>query len=162
MSKKKKIILFSSIAAGAIVLGIAAALIFSSLGTGNSFKKGGSCASKTNPSVEAETPAPTSPSIVLVTPEPTGNTAENDTPEPTEEPTPEPTEVPIDPYEELLEMGREDHWVTDLLSLTDILVDGRYVEAERDLTLIFRGSRNQRVIDMKKTLETGEIVLWEN
>ena len=102
MSKKKKIILFSSIAAGAIVLGIAAALIFSSLGTGNSFKKGGSCASKTNPSVEAETSAPTSPSIVLVTPEPTGNTAENDTPEPTEEPTPEPTEAPTpEPTEEV-------------------------------------------------------------
>ena len=65
-------------------------------------------------------------------------------------------------YEELLEIGREDHWVADLLSLTDLLVDGRFVEAERDLTLLFRGSRNQRVIDMKKTLETGEIVLWEN
>ena len=65
-------------------------------------------------------------------------------------------------YEELMEMSKKNHWITDLLGLTDILVDGRFVEAERDLTLLFRGSRNQRVIDMKKTLETGEIVLWEN
>ena len=122
MSKKKKIILFSSIAAGAIVLGIAAALIFSSLGTGNSFKKGGSCASKTNPSVEAETSAPTSPSIVLVTPEPTGNTAENDTLEPTEEPTPEPTEVPIDPYEELLEKA-DTSMMKDIVNILLVGVD---------------------------------------
>ena len=64
-------------------------------------------------------------------------------------------------YEELLEMGREDHWVTDLLSLTDLLVDGRFVEAERDLTLLFRGSRNQRVIDMNLTRERGEVTLAE-
>ena len=64
-------------------------------------------------------------------------------------------------YEELLEMGREDHWVTDLLELTDLLVDGRFVEAERDLTLLFRGSRNQRVIDMNLTRERGEVTLAE-
>ena len=64
-------------------------------------------------------------------------------------------------YEELLEMGREDHWVADLLSLTDLLVDGRFVEAERDLTLLFRGSRNQRVIDMNLTRERGEVTLAE-
>ena len=39
-----------------------------------------------------------------------------------------------------------------LLSLTDYLIDGRYIEEERDLTLQFRGSRNQRIIDLK----TGE------
>ena len=64
-------------------------------------------------------------------------------------------------YEELIEMGREDHWVEDLLSLTDLLVDGRYVEAERDLTLLFRGSRNQRVIDMNLTRQRGELTLSE-
>lgn len=49
----------------------------------------------------------------------------------------------------------------ELLSLIDVLVDGRYVEALRDLALHFRGSSNQRVIDMNRTREAGEIVLWE-
>ena len=50
--------------------------------------------------------------------------------------------------------------VTDeLLSLLDVLVDGRFVEALKDISLRFRGSSNQRLIDMKKTLASGEIVL---
>ena len=49
-----------------------------------------------------------------------------------------------------------------LLGEVDVLVDGAYEESERDLTLAFRGSRNQRVIDMKKTRETGGLVLWQN
>lgn len=53
--------------------------------------------------------------------------------------------------------------VTDeLLSLIDVLVDGRYVEELHDITLQFRGSSNQRLIDMKKTRETGKIVSWED
>ena len=50
--------------------------------------------------------------------------------------------------------------VTDeLLGLLDVLVDGRFVEALKDISLRFRGSSNQRLIDMKKTLASGEIVL---
>ena len=50
--------------------------------------------------------------------------------------------------------------VTDeLLSMLDVLVDGRFVEALKDISLRFRGSSNQRLIDMKKTLASGEIVL---
>ena len=41
----------------------------------------------------------------------------------------------------------------------DVLVDGRFVEELKDATLHWKGSSNQRVIDVKKTLETGEIVL---
>ena len=52
--------------------------------------------------------------------------------------------------------------VDALLDEVDVLVDGAYEESERDLTLAFRGSRNQRVIDMKKTRETGEIILWQD
>ena len=44
----------------------------------------------------------------------------------------------------------------------DILVDGRYVESLRNLTLIYRGSENQRVIDMNKTRAAGEIVLYKS
>ena len=48
---------------------------------------------------------------------------------------------------------------TELLRNIDILVDGRYVEALHDIRLKFRGSSNQRVIDVKKTFEQNEIVL---
>lgn len=47
-----------------------------------------------------------------------------------------------------------------LLSLIDVLVDGPFVTELHDITLKFRGSRNQRVIDMKKTLESGNITLY--
>lgn len=51
--------------------------------------------------------------------------------------------------------------VTDeLLSYIDVLVDGRFVEAQKDISLQFRGSRNQRVIDMNETRRTGEITIW--
>lgn len=46
-----------------------------------------------------------------------------------------------------------------LLGLTDLLIDGRFELALRDLTLCFRGSQNQRLIDMNQTRETGKIVL---
>lgn len=52
--------------------------------------------------------------------------------------------------------------VTDrMLSLLDVLVDGRYVEELRNLSLRFRGSSNQRLIDMKATLREGKIVFWD-
>ncbi|SFQ46754.1 anaerobic ribonucleoside-triphosphate reductase activating protein [Lachnospiraceae bacterium XBB1006] len=48
-----------------------------------------------------------------------------------------------------------------LLSLVDVLVDGEFHEAERNITLQFRGSENQRIIDVPKSLQQGGIVLWE-
>ena len=48
-----------------------------------------------------------------------------------------------------------------LLSACDVVVDGPFIEAEKDLTLAFRGSRNQRVIDVKKTLTKGKIILYK-
>lgn len=62
-------------------------------------------------------------------------------------------------YEELLGMAKTEPAIGELLGLLDYLVDGKFILAERDLSLIFRGSRNQRYIDMNKTRETGEIVL---
>ena len=47
-----------------------------------------------------------------------------------------------------------------LVELCDVIVDGRYVESERDLSLHFRGSRNQRVIDVQKSLH-GDIICIE-
>ena len=53
--------------------------------------------------------------------------------------------------------------VTDeMLAILDVLVDGRFVLAKKNIRLRFRGSENQRLIDMNKTRETGEIVLWDN
>ena len=52
--------------------------------------------------------------------------------------------------------------VTDeLLSLLDVLVDGRYVDALHDISLRFRGSSNQRIIDVPKTLQSGTLTLWD-
>ena len=63
---------------------------------------------------------------------------------------------------DLLAPSRARCEVTDeLLGLIDVLVDGEFVEAQRDLTLLFRGSRNQRLIDLPATLKKGETVLWE-
>ena len=53
--------------------------------------------------------------------------------------------------------------VTDrLLSCIDVLVDGRFVAAEKDISLQSRGSRNQRVLDLPKTLAAGQPVIWEH
>ena len=64
-------------------------------------------------------------------------------------------------YEELLIMSEKDIWIKKLLDLTDILIDGRFILSQRDLTLLFRGSRNQRVIDMNLTRNSGKLTLAE-
>jgi len=52
--------------------------------------------------------------------------------------------------------------VTDeLLSLCDVLVDGPFVAEKKNLKLRFRGSENQRLIDVPRTLHTGQVVLWD-
>ncbi|MDR3318412.1 MAG: anaerobic ribonucleoside-triphosphate reductase activating protein [Clostridiales bacterium] len=62
-------------------------------------------------------------------------------------------------FEYLLEEADADRLA--LLGLCDILIDGPYLEAERDLTLDFRGSRNQRILDCAKSLKKGEATEWE-
>lgn len=52
------------------------------------------------------------------------------------------------------------NWMNEVLCLCDIVIDGPYIEEQRDLTLKFCGSRNQRLIDVQKTLAQGEITLW--
>ena len=64
-------------------------------------------------------------------------------------------------YEELLRLAETRPAVRKLLELTDYLVDGRFILAQRDLTLPFRGSTNQRILDMKQTLAAGKPVLAE-
>lgn len=52
-------------------------------------------------------------------------------------------------------------YTDEMLSMLDVLVDGRFVESLKDITLVFRGSSNQRLIDVKKSLKAGSVVLWE-
>lgn len=65
--------------------------------------------------------------------------------------------------EELLGESRARTEHTDeMLSLIDVLVDGRFIYAEKDITLRFRGSRNQRILDVPATLKAGRPVLWDS
>ena len=50
---------------------------------------------------------------------------------------------------------------SSMISLIDILVDGKFIEEQKDLHLRFRGSANQRIIDVKKSLKSDKIVLWD-
>ena len=52
-------------------------------------------------------------------------------------------------------------YTDEMLSLIDVLVDGEFVQALYDISLQFRGSSNQRIIDVKKSLESGEVVLYK-
>ena len=48
-----------------------------------------------------------------------------------------------------------------IMGYIDVLVDGPFIEAEKDISLRFRGSRNQRIIDVRQSLASGEVVLWK-
>lgn len=50
----------------------------------------------------------------------------------------------------------------EYLSYLDVLVDGPFVEAKKNLSLRFRGSENQRLIDVPASLESGKVVLWQD
>ncbi|MGN1180807.1 MAG: anaerobic ribonucleoside-triphosphate reductase activating protein [Suilimivivens sp.] len=49
----------------------------------------------------------------------------------------------------------------EMLALIDILVDGEFIEEQKDISLVFRGSANQRVIRLKETLDTKQLCLWD-
>jgi len=60
-------------------------------------------------------------------------------------------------YEHILQMPAQ----RNLLSLVDVLVDGPYMAAQRSEELLFRGSANQRIIDVQQSLYTGQVVEWK-
>ena len=61
-------------------------------------------------------------------------------------------------FEELLKKAEREPFVKKLLSIVDVLVDGRFIEEQKSLALQFRGSKNQRLIDVQKSLEQGSAV----
>ena len=64
-------------------------------------------------------------------------------------------------YEELIKMSKKDKIYLEFLKTIDVLVDGRYMKKLRDLNLLFRGSSNQRLIDVPKSLKSKKVVLFD-
>lgn len=64
--------------------------------------------------------------------------------------------------EELIEMSKTNKNISDILEVIDVLVDGPFIESKKSLELHWKGSSNQRVIDMKAYRQTGEIKIWED
>lgn len=60
-------------------------------------------------------------------------------------------------YEEILAVPS----MRNLLEMCDVLVDGPFILEQRDITLSYRGSRNQRIIDVQKSMSTGNVVLYD-
>lgn len=48
----------------------------------------------------------------------------------------------------------------EIIENINVLVDGRYIDSLKDITLSFRGSKNQRLIDIQQSLQKGDIILW--
>lgn len=61
-------------------------------------------------------------------------------------------------YEEIT----ADPSMRELLGMCDVLVDGPFILEQRDITLSYRGSRNQRIIDVQASQKAGEIVLYQS
>lgn len=55
-------------------------------------------------------------------------------------------------------MAKDNETTRELLKYIDVIVDGKFEEDKRDLKLQFRGSSNQKIVDVKKSLQTGQIV----
>ena len=62
-------------------------------------------------------------------------------------------------YDEIINSNDEDR--KELLKYIDVLVDGKFVEKEKDLTLKFRGSKNQRIIKVQESLKQDSIVFYQ-
>lgn len=62
-------------------------------------------------------------------------------------------------YEEILNSNTQD--MVELLKQCDVLIDGLYVEQLKDLNSIYKGSSNQRIINVQESLKQGKVILWE-
>jgi anaerobic ribonucleoside-triphosphate reductase activating protein len=57
-------------------------------------------------------------------------------------------------FEELLDMSKSNYKLTELMKNIDVLIDGRFIESKKSLDLYYRGSSNQRILDLKKSLKS--------
>jgi anaerobic ribonucleoside-triphosphate reductase activating protein len=64
-------------------------------------------------------------------------------------------------YEELIEKTNEENKFYELLKRADILIDGKFEEEKKDENLLYRGSYNQRAIDVKSSIETQKIIEYK-
>jgi anaerobic ribonucleoside-triphosphate reductase activating protein len=64
-------------------------------------------------------------------------------------------------FEEIMQYQNERKGWSDFIKHIDVLVDGKYQEDDKDLALCFRGSSNQHIIDMQKSLHTGKLSLLQ-
>lgn len=64
-------------------------------------------------------------------------------------------------FEELLRLSKKNQAIKDLMENIDYLIDGKFILSQKTLMLKFRGSKNQRIIDMKKSLEVSEAQIAE-
>jgi anaerobic ribonucleoside-triphosphate reductase activating protein len=64
-------------------------------------------------------------------------------------------------WEQLVRIAESDQGFKALIEASWLIVDGPYIEAQRHLNLAHRGSKNQRIIDVKRSLEANAAVLWE-
>ena len=58
----------------------------------------------------------------------------------------------------MLKLSAENTNIMELLKYIDVLIDGPFVLQQKDLSIPFRGSKNQRLVDVKRSLETGNVV----
>lgn len=65
-------------------------------------------------------------------------------------------------FEQLLEIAKREPAVAGLLKTGWLLIDGPYIQQQRSLNLPYRGSRNQRLIDLSLSMKAGRTVLWNN
>lgn len=61
-------------------------------------------------------------------------------------------------YEEILTLGEAER---ELLSLCDVLVDGKFIESLKSLMLLYRGSKNQRIINVQESLKKGKVIEYD-
>lgn len=64
-------------------------------------------------------------------------------------------------YEYLISHSDNDNHYRELLEITDYLIDGPFIREKRNLMLNFRGSENQRIIDLKNTIASGKVIIAE-
>ena len=62
-------------------------------------------------------------------------------------------------YEQILKLGENNKKYLEFLNFLDVLVDGKFEHTKKDLNLLFRGSSNQRLINMKETLKNNKVIL---